>query len=48
MLTIQKTEKEIYNLIPPERIMEYYLGIVPQAGMFVSPFRKDEHPGCSF
>lgn len=48
MLTIQKTEREIYDIVPVERVMEYYLGIIPQAGMFISPFRKDTNPGCSF
>lgn len=48
MLTVNKTEQEIYNELSQESIMEYYLGITPGQGLFTNPFRKDTNPGCSF
>lgn len=39
---------DFYKKVPQERLMEKYLGIKPASGLFCSPLRKDNNPGCSF
>lgn len=46
-----KATKHSANVVKDnqEKVMEYYLGIKPQLGkLFLSPFRKDKNPSCSF
>lgn len=48
MLKVNLTETEIFQLVPQERVMEYYLGITPGSDLVTSPFRVDKKPGCNF
>lgn len=42
------TKELILSKIPEERIMEHYLGVKVQKGLFKSPMRNDKRPTCSF
>lgn len=42
------TKELILSKIPEERIMEHYLGVKVQKGLFKSPLRNDKHSTCSF
>ena len=42
------TKELILNRIPEEQIMEHYLGVKIQKGLFRSPLRKDQKPTASF
>ena len=48
MLKVNLTETEIFQLVPQERVMEYYLGITPGSELVTSTFRVDKKPGCNF
>ena len=45
---INITKEIILNRVSEEQIMEHYLGIPIQKGLFRSPLRKDDKPTCSF
>ena len=45
---INITKELILSRVSEEQIMEHYLGIRIQKGLFKSPLRKDDHPTCSF
>lgn len=45
---INITKEIILNRVPEEQIMEHYLGVPIQKGLFRSPLRRDDKPTCSF
>lgn len=45
---INITKEIILNRVPEEQIMEHYLGVPIQKGLFRSPLRRDNKPTCSF
>lgn len=45
---INITKEIILNRVSEEQIMEHYLGIPIQKGLFRSPLRRDDKPTCSF
>lgn len=42
------TQELILNKVSEEQIMEHYLGIKIQKGLFKSPLRQDKRPTCGF
>jgi hypothetical protein len=45
---ITVTKELILSKIPEEQLMEHYLGVKVQKGLFKSPLRNDNRPTCSF
>ena len=45
---INITKEIILNRVPEEQIMEHYLGVPIQKGLFRSPLRRDNKPTCSY
>ena len=42
------TKELILSKVPEEQIMEHYLGVRVQKGLFKSPLRHDNTPTCGF
>jgi hypothetical protein len=48
MFNARHSREAILSRLSQEQIMSFYTGVEIEKKTFHSPFRKDEHPSCSF